>query len=68
MNLYAWQPKGYGESSFFVCAENEENAKDAVNKYIQDNSLDVIDVAGWGTDYYRLKILPPMSVIINYNE
>ena len=75
MNLYAWQPEGHGEYSFFVCAENEKEAKEAVDQYIKehmnkddDEYLTDYSVGGWGTEYYRLKVLNPLQVIINCND
>ena len=75
MKLFAWQPQGHGEYSFFVCAENEQEAKKAVDAYIkkhlnQDDDEDISDfsIAGWGTDYYRLTIVEPLGVITNDND
>ncbi|KKL67988.1 hypothetical protein LCGC14_2129490 [marine sediment metagenome] len=75
MKLYAWQPKGHGEYSFFVCAEDKEGAEEAVNKYIHDHLNKDDDeylfdycIDGWGTDYYVLTEVEPMTVIINDND
>ena len=34
LKLYAFKPKGHGEYSFFVMAENEEQAREYVNIHI----------------------------------
>lgn len=36
LKLYAFQPDGYGPKSFYVMATSEENARIAINKYIED--------------------------------
>jgi hypothetical protein len=75
MKLYAWQPKGHGEYSFFVCAESEQEAKNAVDAHIkkhlnqQDNEyIGDYEIGGWGTDYYRLTVVRPLSVVTNSND
>jgi hypothetical protein len=70
MKLYAWQPKGHGELSFFVCAENEQQAREAVEREIarparEDEPTRYFD--GWGTDYYELTVAEPLQVITNDN-
>lgn len=74
MKLYAWQPKGHGEQSFFVMAENEESARKAVNKEIElktadsDSFLSEREFEGWGTDYYVLTVAVPGQVLMNDND
>jgi hypothetical protein len=77
MKLYAWQPKGHGELSFFVCAEDEQAAKSAVEAEIARRKtipfLDLghigeFDASGWGSDYYRLTVLEPGEAITNAND
>jgi len=76
MKLFAWQPKGFGQLSFFVCAENEEIARIAVDQEIarlktisKDNfdAIDEYDAIGWGTDYYELTVVDPGVVVTNDN-
>lgn len=70
VKLYAWQPQGHGQYSFFVCAENEEAARAAVDEHIlrEHKSFAVYAALGWGTDYYSLTVLEPGRVIENANE
>ena len=77
MKLYAWQPRGHGSLSWFVCAETEEAARAAVESEIaRRKSLDLLDldritdfeVRGWGTDYYELTVVEPGVVVANENE
>lgn len=75
MKLYAFQPKGHGEFSFFVCAENEESARIFVDEYIRKHYrvddghyIDDRYISGWGTDYYQLTELNPGEVITNDND
>lgn len=35
LKLYAFQPDGHGPKSFYVMAISEENARIAINKYIE---------------------------------
>lgn len=72
MKLYAFQPNGHGEVSFFTIAKNEEEAKKVANKYVQDNY--VIDekldyrVSRWGTDYYILTVIEEGDILENDND
>jgi hypothetical protein len=76
--LYAWQPRGHGEPSFFVCAESEDAARAAVESDIKrrmaipwdnDEKFERLDsVHGWGTDYYDLTVAPVGRVIANDND
>jgi len=75
MKLFAWQPSGHGQLSFFIAAENEKQARAAVDKYIDAQlsedtmtSFGSYDVLGWGTDYYQLTELDPGQVAINSND
>ena len=75
MKLYAWQPKGHGSLSFFVCAENEKDAKDAVYDYVREHMPKSDDdfvpdylSKGVGTDGYLLTVLGPMQVATNHND
>jgi len=82
MQLYAWQPKGPDEQSFFVMAETQEQAKAAIDakiasllaKYADPGYIDEdgyysdFDFAGWGTDYYRLTIANVGEVVMNSNN
>ena len=72
MKLYAFQPKGHGEASFFTIAKSEEEARKVVNKYVKDNYLKngKLDyrAGGWGSDYYTLTVIEEGKVIENDNE
>ena len=75
VSLYAWQPRGHGELSFFVAASTEDEARKAIGKYIEDH-LDKDDdhyvseynTQGWGTDYYDMEILHIGEVVTNCND
>ena len=81
MKLYAWQPKGHGQVSFFVMSENEDQAKKAVNNEIkrllaasnQDDFPDCLNYTdyyfyGWGTDYYELTVCGEDQIVLNNND
>lgn len=65
VKLFAWQPQGHGELSFFVAARGEEEAREAVDKYIANEQY---RVGGWGTDYYELTVVEVGQVITNDNS
>lgn len=76
MKLYAWQPSGHGELSFFVIAESEDAARSAVQAHIEnglkkksflDGGISAYEVGGWGTDYYRLTVAEVDVVLTNNN-
>lgn len=73
--LFAFQPNGHGEYSFFVIEKNEDAAINAVNKYISEHSnkddryyIDRCDINGWGTDYYKLTKASIGEVITHTND
>jgi hypothetical protein len=70
MKLYAFQPKGHGELSFFVMAESEDEAKQAVESYIKSEEAKgrILDYDQWGTDYYMMTVLEAGEVIENDND
>jgi hypothetical protein len=77
MNLYAWQPNGHGELSWFVMEENEELARASVEKEmarrkaLPSNNPDHIsdyECGRWGTDYYTLTVVDPGVVLTNAND
>jgi hypothetical protein len=68
MKLYAWQPNGHGQLSFFVCAESEEAARAAVESQIAKLEFGDYAVRGWGTDYYELTAAEPGEVIEHAND
>lgn len=39
MKLFAFQPNGYGQYSFFVMAKSEEEANLAVRRYIEETFI-----------------------------
>ncbi len=66
LKLYAWQPQGHGECSFFVMAVSKKDAIKAVDEHIKD--IDEYYKGGWGTDYYELTVLDELEVIDNDNS
>ena len=77
MKLYAWQPNGHGEFSWFVAAETEADAKAAVEKEMaRRKALPLGDIdritdyecGGWGTDYYTLTVADAGTVLLNAND
>ena len=73
MKLYAYQPKGHGEYSFFVMAETEQDAFRYIQVYIdkfcrdEDGSLSY-ESQSWGTDYYEVTSGIEGFVITNLND
>lgn len=63
--LYAWQPQGHGEYSFFVVAHSEEEARKAVGAAVIGEPKQYCN--GWGTDYHKLSIADIGEVILNDN-
>ena len=71
MKLYAFRPKGHGELSFFVNADNESEARNLIDKWIEkwDNrELLPHETSGWGTDYYELETHELRQVVVNSND
>ena len=67
--LYAWQPQGHGEYSFYVAATSEKEAIKAVEKHMEENEhIGDYEINGWGTDYYELTVLPIGAAISNEND
>ncbi len=80
MRLFAFKPKAFGGHSFYVTAETEAEAVNAVRQYIvaeiasamKDGEYDgkglrESDVAGW-PENYELTIANPLVVISNPND
>lgn len=78
MFLYAFQPQGHLQKSFFVMAKNKEEAISAIKKYIDDHSkeeneyqddyLSEHSYIGFGSDYYLVSELKENEVVINDND
>jgi hypothetical protein len=77
LRLYAWQPKGHGELSWFVVAETEAEAKDAVDREIarrralpwdDPEHIGGYNVARWGSAYYTLTVAKRGQPVDNANE
>jgi hypothetical protein len=72
MKLYAFQPQGHGEQSFFTIAKSEEEAIKAVNKHIEKvypkGSPNEYDAYGFGTDYYEMTVVEEGQVVENNNQ
>ena len=65
--LYAYQPKGCGQLSFFVTARSEDEARRVVDKHIS-GIKNTYSIDGWGTDYYKLTVMEVGEVVVNYND
>lgn len=72
LKLFAFQPKGHGEYSFFVMAKKESEAIEAVEKWAESEYgsywRDEYFFGGWGTDYYTVKVFDRGQVVINDND
>lgn len=70
IKLFAFQPTGYGQYSFFVMAASEGEALQSVERYIEENfgSTCSYPYAGFGTDGYKLRVLGRGEVIVNAND
>jgi hypothetical protein len=77
LRLYAWRPNGHGELSWFVVAETEAEAKDAVDREIARRlalpwddpaHIGVCEVEGWGSEYYTLTVAKRGHPVDNSNE
>lgn len=72
MKLYAFQPNGHGQLSFFVMAQSTDEAFEAVDKHIRTeytrNGVYTFEADGWGTDYYVLTVVDSGIVIENDNS
>lgn len=70
MKLFAFQPNGYGQYSFFVMATDEQEASRAIERFIKLNfdSTCNLPYAGFGTDSYKLTVLERGEVISNAND
>jgi hypothetical protein len=72
MKLYAFQPQGHGEQSFFTIAKSEEEAIKAVKKHIDthypEGSPNEYDAYGFGTDYYKMTVIEEGQVVENNNQ
>lgn len=69
MKLFAFQPQGYGQYSFFVMAADEE-ARSAVARHIKETFSSACNYpyAGFGTAAYKLTVLGRGEVIVNAND
>lgn len=70
MKLYAYQPNGYGQYSFFVMAKDEGEARHSVERYIEEtyDSTCNLPYTGFGTDVYKLTVLTRGEVVANAND
>lgn len=77
MKLFAFKPNGHGPYSFFVMAENEEQAKksvqDHINKFYPSrtdgrNNPWRMETNGWGTDDYEMSVYEENEVAENCND
>lgn len=73
LSLYAFQPQGHGEASFFVMAESEDEARESVRNFIVEETKRAdekgydFNPEGFGTDYYKLTVLKQGQVAANDN-
>jgi hypothetical protein len=70
IKLFAFQPTGSGQYSFFVMAANENEAYEHVAQYIKKTFSTTCSYpyAGFGTSGYKLTILGRGEVIDNAND
>lgn len=77
MKLFAWQPDGHGSPSWFVLAEDEAEARKAVDADISrrlalpagnSERITGYECSGWGTDYYTLTVADRECVLCNNND
>lgn len=70
MKLYCWFPKGHGQLSFSVMAQDEGSARAAVDAQVEKARHDQGDysVKGWGTEYYSLAIFGAGEVVEHRND
>lgn len=74
MKLFVWTPDSHGQLSFFVMAENEQQARAAVDAHVEMVRHDRSDyigrnpVDGWGTDYYTLDVYDIGEVVEHEND
>jgi len=69
MKLFIYSPKGKGESSFSVLAENEKQAFELIDNYIKSKyQKSDFEISGWGTDYYELETKEVGQVVEQYNS
>lgn len=77
MKLFAWQPNGHGELSWFVLAADELEARKAVEDEItrrlalhagNSERITEYECNGWGTDYYTLTVADRGYVLCNDNS
>ena len=77
MKLFAWQPNGHGELSWFVLAEDEMEARESVEAEIarrlalpfeNNERITEYEFGGWGTDYYTLTVADRGCVLCNDNS
>lgn len=77
MKLFAWQPGGHGSMSWFVLAEDEAEARKAVDADIarrlalpagDSERITEYECSGWGTGYYTLAVADRGCVLCNNND
>lgn len=66
--LFCFQPRGHGEQSAFVIAENEEQARSMVREQAKAQCFDEYDIYGFDTDYYNVTVVEFGTVVFNDNE
>ena len=69
MKLYAFQPPGHGQTSFFVMAEDEARARACVEARAAEMRAGWLsyEVQGWPDDY-RLTVCGPGQIVENSND
>ena len=71
MKLFAFQPQGFGEHSFFVMKETLQEAKDEVEEWAKEEYgsgwKKTTEMYGWGTDYYKATMANEGEIITNDN-
>jgi hypothetical protein len=70
MRLYCFQPSGHGETSAFVLAKTEEEARQFVIDAAENEDIfSRPDLTGFDTDYYEVTVVTePGKVVWNAND
>jgi hypothetical protein len=77
LRLFAFQPSGHGEPSFFVLASSEDEARKAIDARVAEvyassehepYGYDAWKDNSYGPDYYQLTVVSRGEVIENDND
>lgn len=70
LRLFVWTPRGHGQLTFGVTALSEQEAREFVDEKVEIDRKKYGDysVAGWGTDYYELRVYDIGEVVESEND